>query len=45
MGTSVQWYTEETEEEVVFPDCPWAVEFNEETCIPITRGDWDGKQA
>ena len=41
MGTSVQWYTEETEEEVVFPDCPWAVEFNEETCIPITRGDWD----
>ena len=41
MGTSVQWYTEDTEEESAFPECPWAVEFDEKTCIPITRGDWD----
>lgn len=41
MGTSVQWYTEDTPEVSVFPDCPWAIRFNEETCIPGFRGDWD----
>ena len=41
MGTSVQWYTEETAEPSSFPDCPWAVQFNEETCFKVTRGDWD----
>ena len=41
MGTSVQWYTEETPEPSSFPDCPWAVPFNEETCQKLTRGDWD----
>lgn len=41
MGTSVQWYTEESAKEILFPKCPWAVKFNEQTYIPITRGDWD----
>ena len=41
MGTSVQWYSEDMAEETSFPECPWAVEFNEQTCISITRGDWD----
>lgn len=41
MGTSVQWYTEEMPGPSAFPDCPWAVQFNEETCQRLTRGDWD----
>lgn len=41
MGTSVQWYAEDTPGISDFPECPWAVRFEEETCIPITRGDWD----
>ncbi len=41
MGTSVQWYAEETAEPSSFPECPWAVQFNEETCFKVTRGDWD----
>ncbi len=41
MGTSVQWYAEDCGEESTFPECPWAIEFNEQTYRPITRGDWD----
>lgn len=41
MGTSVQWYAEDTRNVSDFPDCPWAIRFDEKTCIPITRGDWD----
>lgn len=41
MGTSVQWYAEETKASSAFPDCPWALQFNDSTCQPLTRGDWD----
>ncbi len=41
MGASVQWYTEKTEEFSTFPDCPWALQFNEESCQRLTRGDWN----
>jgi hypothetical protein len=41
MGASVQWYTEKTEEFSSFPDCPWALQFNEESCQRLTRGDWN----
>ena len=41
MGTSVQWYTVETDSTVPFPDCPWALQFTEKTCQPLTRGDWN----
>jgi hypothetical protein len=41
MGTSVQWYAEETDEPSTFPLTPWAVQFNSETCVQTTRGDWD----
>lgn len=41
MGMSVQWYSEETDSESTFPDCPWALEFTDSTCIAIDRGDWD----
>ncbi|MFA7002836.1 MAG: FAD-dependent oxidoreductase, partial [Verrucomicrobiia bacterium] len=41
MGTSVQWYAEEEQQASPFPDCPWAVQFNNETCQKLTKGDWD----
>jgi hypothetical protein len=41
MGTSVQWYAVTTKEQTTFPECSWAVAFNEQTCQPILRGDWD----
>jgi hypothetical protein len=41
MGTSVQWYAVKEDAPVVFPACPWAMEFTEETCQRMTRGDWD----
>ena len=41
MGASVQWYSVQTEKPVTFPDCPWALQFNEQSCQHLTRGDWD----
>jgi hypothetical protein len=41
MGTSVQWHADEEPVPSSFPDCPWAVQFDDKTCIPATRGDWD----
>ncbi len=41
MGTSVQWYAENLDKHSSFPECPWAVQFTEETCQHLTRGDWD----
>jgi hypothetical protein len=41
MGTSVQWYAEKLDKPSSFPECPWAVQFTEETCQHLTRGDWD----
>jgi hypothetical protein len=41
MGTSVQWYTEQMRSEAPFPECPWAVSFDENTCIYTDRGDWN----
>ncbi len=41
MGTSVQWYAVAEDKESVFPECPWAAQFDEETCHKVTKGDWD----
>jgi len=41
MGTSVQWYADDTGKESEFPACPWAVQFNEKTVHRGIRGDWD----
>ena len=41
MGMSVQWYSGVTEEPTTFGDCPWAVQFTQESCQPVFRGDWD----
>ena len=41
LGASVQWYSVETDKPTSFPDCPWALQFTEESCQHTTRGDWD----
>ena len=41
MGTSVQWYAEKSNIMSSFPECPWAIQFTEETCQHLTRGDWN----
>ena len=41
MGTSVQWFAEETAEPSTFPECPWALKFDAEHAIKTKRGDWD----
>ena len=41
MGASVQWYSSATGQPESFPDCPWALQFTEESCHYLTRGDWD----
>jgi len=41
MGASVQWYSIETDRQSSFPECPWALQFDEQSCHYLTRGDWD----
>lgn len=41
MGTSVQWNSVEEESTSPFPECPWAVRFDENTCHYTTKGDWN----
>jgi hypothetical protein len=41
MGASVQWYSVQTGRPTRFPNCPWALQFNEQSCHHLTRGDWD----
>ena len=41
MGTSVQWYSLKTDAPCPFPECPWAVQFNEQNYQRVTMGDWN----
>lgn len=41
MGVSVQWYSVAETQTTPFPECPWALPFNEKTAKPLKRGDWD----
>ena len=41
MGTSVQWNSVEEKNKSDFPDCPWAVRFDENTCHYVHKGDWN----
>ena len=40
MGASVQWYSEKQNQEIIFPDIKWGLEWDEEKAEAITRGDW-----
>ena len=41
MGSSVQWYAVDTAGPSPFPECPWAVQFNEQAAQHTTKGDWN----
>lgn len=41
MGSSVMWYAEQKAATSAFPECPWGIQFNDETCQRMLRGDWD----
>ena len=41
MGTSVQWYSLQEKPPSAFPDCPWALQFDEQSCQRANRGDWN----
>ena len=41
MGATLAWYSQNTDGPVDFPDCPWAVQFTEETHWWATRVNWD----
>ena len=41
MGASVQWYSIASGKPSRFPDCPWALQFNEQSCHYLIRGDWN----
>ena len=39
-GSSVMWKSTDASEAVAFPECPWAVQFNEKTCEKVLRSRW-----
>jgi hypothetical protein len=41
LGTSVLWNTAKTLKPASFPDCPWALQFDEQSCQHTTHGDWN----
>ncbi len=40
MGCTILWRSDETKEPVSFPKCPWALDFNEQSCQKTIRGEW-----
>ncbi len=41
MGASAMWYSKDTAAPFAFPECPWALQFTDETCQRATRGEWN----
>jgi hypothetical protein len=41
MGTSVQWYSKETDQPTAFPETPWAIQFTAENYQKATGGEWN----
>jgi hypothetical protein len=41
MGATLKWQSNDTKQLVNFPDTPWALEFNEETCLGAKSGSWN----
>lgn len=41
MGSSVQWFSQESSTESTFPDIDWGVPWDEHKMEAITRGDWN----
>ncbi len=41
MGTSIMWYSAETDSPSPFPECPWALKFDETTYQRATSANWN----
>ena len=41
MCTSIMWYSVKTDEPTTFPDCPWAIQFNEKNYQKAISGNWN----
>ncbi len=41
MGTSVQWYSKQTDEPTDFPETPWAIQFNAQNYQKANAGEWN----
>ncbi|MFT7249330.1 MAG: hypothetical protein ACI97P_002111, partial [Arcticibacterium sp.] len=41
MGASVQWFSEEKEDTVTFPEINWGMDWDESKAEEITKGDWE----
>jgi len=41
MGASAMWYSTDAGSPSSFPECPWALQFTDETCQHATRGEWN----
>lgn len=41
MGSSAMWRGVDLDSEESFPECPWAVKFNEGNCLKKSVGDWN----
>lgn len=40
MGASIQWYSKEGEQKIVFPEFNYGIAFNETNCEQVTQGEW-----
>jgi len=40
-GSTLSWYSKDTGQPTAFPECPWAVQFTEQTCQHVTRWSWN----
>ena len=40
MGSSVQWYSNESDSAVPFPDIDWGLNFNDSNCEKVKMGEW-----
>lgn len=38
LGTSLTWWSRKTGQPTAFPECEWAIQFDEESCEKVTRG-------
>ena len=43
MGLSLLWTSSEEDRPVPFPDIDWGIRITEETCRPVTEGDWENE--
>jgi hypothetical protein len=41
LGASIFWYCDSTAEKSSFPECSWAMQFNEESCQHALQGSWN----